>query len=371
MIAYNEDFYNNVARGQIEAAYAEANRQVDGATVVWGARTERRVCEQGISYDQSLSQTLKELRQSLGLPVNPNLPGQKLPPISIQGFDFTVGGKLYKVKECSDFISFYRFLKGEDITEVVKQRKQLGFDTLRVGGMFKNIVNFRPQDFSNFYSRLGDYATFLDDLEMRFEFFIFADAQDVMPNIDSQRTHFNKVNEVLIGRANVFEELGNEYGDWRENDWSKNGFNPNNFMKPQGIMYSAGSGTGDVPPIPIQQDYGTFHCRRDGEEKYFAKCIADIADSGVIYYGWDTYPGMHKPWIHNEPKGFAEVRKSGSRSDSIREAYSMGWMGTRFDNGICYHSDQGIQSQLFTNKQLACAEAFVIGCNDAMKFQED
>ena len=63
-------------------------------------------------------------------------------------FFSTEDGQPFTVIECSDFQLFQRFLHGEDLEPVLRDRQDIGFNTLRVFGTCFNMFRLSRSNFS-------------------------------------------------------------------------------------------------------------------------------------------------------------------------------------------------------------------------------
>jgi len=293
-----------------------------------------------------------------------NLPSIKkkitvLSPITVSGKDFQVNGMRYKPKACSDFLLVYKKSQGIDITPILKQRKEAGADMLRIFTMAFNIANFNPRT----YNVMQTLSSTLDDIHsfgMRAEVEGFADVQLIGLNPAEQQMHHDTVCAVIRDKNSVdLYDLVNEM--------EKNGIDSSQFIQPAGIISSSGSRQNNKPPKPPYWSFGTFHPRRDGEDYYFSKWRADMTPQSEVYYGVEGEPAPNMPIFPDEPRGFAAINENGKRSNYPPYAYQLGVTYGMFLNGSCFHSTNGIFSDLFDDVTLQCAKLYFQGCSDAEK----
>jgi hypothetical protein len=260
----------------------------------------------------------------------------------------------WRWKGFTDFLLFYRFLIGEDIGPLLKERLKVGATVLRVFSMvaWDDISpRFYPQDFSDYYSTLRAFIKLLAENNLRCELTVFADAQIVMPDADDREAHLDRVVETLDDCWNVFIEVANEP--------FKNlpGGNDEAVQLAQriqgcGLLVAAGNYDARSPedwrPWP-PGDYGTTHVARVDDWPRKCKDIFDLAMDGGP-------PDV--PWIGDEPLGAAEENDPGRRSNV---APDFGWYAAgcaMFGPGATFHSDAGCYSLLLGPEQTKCAEAF-------------
>ena len=122
-------------------------------------------------------------------------------------------GQRFTVIEASGFTLYQQFLDGgaSAIEPQLQQLEDIGFNTVRVFGMYDNAPNpasndpgrggigrFRPQDYGDRY--WAGVAPFLQVLAKRHlycEFVVFADATVVMPAAAAQIQHWNQFLQVV------------------------------------------------------------------------------------------------------------------------------------------------------------------------------
>src|SRR5207237_417694 len=122
----------------------------------------------------------------------------------------------------------------------------------------------------------------------------------------------------------------------------KNGVDPRQFTKPDGVISSHGSGLTDELPAQPSWDYLTFHARRDPP-----KAWNDVNPDNVR---WP--PGA--PWITDEMmKAAVDV------SDPARFYQAGVFAGVA--NGATFHSQEGIGSTPLGPTARDCATAFFRG----------
>ncbi len=273
------------------------------------------------------------------------------------GREFKIAGQRYKPKLCSDFLLVQKKAIGEDIKPILEQRKSAGADMVRIFTMAKNIADFNPRTY--------DVADILDktlndihSFGMRAEVEGFADVQLIGLTLSEQQTHQVTVCNVIKSKGSMdLYDLGNEI--------DKNGIDANNFTKPPGVTSSRGSLTNNMPPHAPYWDFGVYHPRRDGNDYYFSKFLSDITPQSEIYFGVQGEPPANIPILPDESIGFQTVNENGRRSNYPGFAYRIGSIYSMYLNGSCFHSTNGIFSDLFDEVTMKCAIAHFKGCDDA------
>lgn len=289
--------------------------------------------------------------------------------IGTSGTSFTLDGKLATYLGFSEFRLLERFLRQEDIKHLFDDRNEVLAEvkaqaahtgdgawlmpTLRVFGMLENITRFHPQDYPNYYTSLTAVSNFAGENGFCVQWEALADAQYVMPNLSDQRRHWEKVCEALRDSPNVIISLGNEFG--------KNGFKPEDFSHPNnGRICSRGSDLGGNYPYLPAWDCSEYHTRRDN-----IKGLA--ADSRYLCFvvGGDDeatpkWPGTH-PVFTGEWLGAGDNDEPGRRTKWPDDHYRDALAVAAWAAGGIFHSDNGIQSVVFSDQQRACAKAYVMG----------
>jgi hypothetical protein len=280
-----------------------------------------------------------------------------LAPVSITNREFIVNGGRYRPIMCTDFLLIYRYIQGHDIRPILEQRKNLGFDMVRILTMAHNIVHFSPQTY-DVKTVLSQVLELIHDYDLRAEVEGFADVQFLGLSVAEQQFHHKLCNDIIRSLGNIdLYDLCNEY--------DKNGINPDDFVQPTGTISSRGSRQNNKPPKSPYWSFGTYHPRRDGSDYYFSKYRADVGAQSEVFMGVEGEPVLLKPAMPDEPIGFADVAIDGKRANYTGFAYQIGWLHSVFQSAACYHCDLGIMSLLFEGIQLNCAKAFLQGCEDA------
>lgn len=260
------------------------------------------------------------------------------------------GPWLYRA--CTDFLLFQRFLNSEDTDSICDERYALGFRTLRVFLMCKNISDFKP---NYLMSDLSAFAQYLNLKGFVPQFDVFADAQYQMPDEAQQRVFFDQVQEALDPHSFI-GSLGNEY--------PQNGFHPNQFSRPERPCWSKGSGLGDNHDGSYHRmrpywDWFDWHGRRDWPKVTSSTEDMRYLMDGANASGHYVYPKCCG--VHGEPIGFAEIEEPNRRSTNPKLAHQVAVSSVVLGAGGCFHSSDGIQSRPFGPVTTYCAEAFVKG----------
>ena len=277
--------------------------------------------------------------------------------IKVNDREFYIAGQKYKPKLCTDFLLVYKKSLGQDIKPILAQRKAVGVDMVRIFTCCKNIADLNPRNY-DVNAVLGATLNDIHSFEMHAEVEGFADVQLIGLTLQEQLTHQNIICDVIRQKGSIdLYDLCNEY--------DKNGINPDDFTKPSGVVSSRGSRQNNKPPKAPYWDFGTYHPRRDGDNYYFSKYLSDMTPQSEIYMGVEGEPTANIPILPDEPIGFQTINDPGHRSNYPGYAYRIGSIYSMYLNGSCFHSTNGIFSEMFDDVTLACAKAFVKGCDDA------
>ncbi len=250
---------------------------------------------------------------------------------------------LWRWKGATDFRLLHRFLAGEDIKSIVAQRGSLGINNVRVLAMAVNLFNLNPGTFPDYFDKLGQFFDLLAAMGMRCELVVLADSATVMPSISDQRSFLDRVSEVARTKWNVFLELANEFGH------STNRVDISAFSKPAGVVSSRGSGLGDEAPALPGWDYLTVHTGRTRDWPRKMRFAQEMSDK------------YHIPCVNNEPIGAADRDEPGRRSSNLPDWFDAGAVAGLMSCGATFHSQNGLQSELYSPTQESCARAFFKG----------
>ena len=277
-----------------------------------------------------------------------------LPRITTSGRDFIADGQPIVTCGASNFLLFQRYLEGHDIEPLLYP----GFNSYRITLSMKYIPNLhglkdlRPENYPGFFGHLGNFCDRLNVQGKYVESTILCDQQSDLLNTtkDWQRGFVRDCVDVLREKTNAsVVSLGNEF--------SKNGFDPNDFQKPLGVVFSFGSALSDeAPPRPSDSDWREWHGRRDWPKVFLA-----AEDMWFVREGIEAVNGTFKqvrppaPARHNEPVGFGPEP---NRSQDLELARVTALASRAFGNDAVFHSSEGVASLPFSPITTACGNAF-------------
>lgn len=224
---------------------------------------------------------------------------------------------------------------------------------LRVFCMAQSFMQLKPSDYANYYttvSFLSDYVFETFGFVIQWE--CLADCVQSGMDLAARQEHVRQMGAALNGRPALLS-LGNEH--------SKNGWSPDEHERPQtSVLCSKGSDVGDANPPTPPWEFSLYHGRRDG-----IKCFLSSGDLAFATYGYPGWPGTQGPTIHDEPIGFAEVSKPGSRASNPQVAHQLGFNASICGAGGTYHADDGVETVPFQPVQKAGALAFMMALSKA------
>ena len=267
------------------------------------------------------------------------------------------GERRWVWKGSSDFKLFARYMDGEDITPVLRQRQEVGANILRVFLMYDGALGrFHPWEhdwpsfFRSFIPLVGAHG-------LRVKFDVCADAQVAMSELWMRQMWFRDITTTAAEYANIaLISAGNE--------WPQNGFKPTDFTRPTNtgrLLLARGSSVGDAPPwghygdpYIDQWDFIEWHSRRDSPKYLLDNDAWFIGDGQVRPVEPPSKPA--RPIVDDEPIGASENPQPGRRYNDTYSAQALA-LKSRIISGMTFHSDQGINSELWTGNTLKCAEA--------------
>ena len=272
-----------------------------------------------------------------------------LPHLRVRGtfFEQETGARFTAI-EASDFNLYGRFLNGEDIEPVLRQRAVAGFNLLRVWTRYS--FNCGPGGADHTCgigeSTLAQHPDYYDRLQSflracaRHGLYVELTAY-IGPGGDFDRGHWDRLVAAVRSESNVLLELVNE------NDVHPIDLSP--FQKPDGVLASHGSnGSQAIPPQPFW-DYATFHTNAAPEEQ-----------RKVGHNAWELSSG---PVLTNETSRYPDVGMwSGADLDRQKQlAYDSAAGAALLAAGSCFHSAAGKTSSLWDDATMAVAVAWAAG----------
>lgn len=288
-------------------------------------------------------------------------PTSATPPIAAVGrlgIDrkwFTVEGFLFSILETSEFSLFKRYLDGEDVQAIRRQRAAIGFNGERVWLLNRSVVGARnegaqdegihPDQYpgDTFYARLRDYVLagpqFVDIT-------VFTSTGSLMPDEKRQQRHLDATAEAVRGLPNAVLSLVNEYDQW-DNATAT-------LVRPAGVIITRGSGGADSRPPAHEAPWDAEEYHTNDLDEWWRK---------VGHNAMELADESGKPCWSSE-------NTRPDRDGTIRHHEDAGENGALLCAGSCFHSEQGKYSRLFTGLDLACAEAWVRGARKVpLEFQ--
>lgn len=268
-------------------------------------------------------------------------PEMHVPRVVIRGHFFALEtGEPWTMIECSDFNLLNRFVQGEDITPILAQRREVGFNTLRVWTAYDvpGIGTLKPS--APLYTAIPEFLRRLEAFGLYAEMTAFTGPYTTLFASEDQKVaHWESLIIAVAHASNVFLELVNE------------GDHPANcdlpfirLREPTDLLCSHGSGTADAPPIVPLWTYGGYHTNDLNEwQRKVGHNAMELAD---LY---------HVPIVSNENTRFPD------RDDSPQHASDAAAAGALLPAGSCYHSVRGKTSELWEGRELECAFAWTAG----------
>lgn len=277
-------------------------------------------------------------------------PVVRLTRVVVAGAFFQLeNGERWSAIESSDFALFANYLHGEDIAPVIQQRKDIGFNLLRVFGMCTQapdgtMFDLIPSQEPTYFEKLPAFLQLLRASGMRIEFTVFAGARFAMPDPAEQDAFYARIVPILREFDDItLLELVNE------NDQSSNRIDTDRFSKPDGLLSSHGSNGSQALPVRPWWDYETSHWNDASEGQRKASHNSMEYSDGTA-----DFPGSHVPVLANET-----TRSDKGLTEAL--AYDTAEGCTLLCSGSCFHSPEGKQSRLFGEASERLARAWVRG----------
>lgn len=258
-------------------------------------------------------------------------------------------------KGTTDYSLYKMFLDGVDIAPILKDRNKS--NVVRVLGEFSG-PGFKLQlvrkNEPHFYERTKPFADYLAQYNKYCEFVVFADEAQ---QYDHSFNHLEATIESFDKAGNILFEVCNEPNQNFAHDehvaleWGRK-------VMGRGHLIASGVGEGTYNGDSEYYfknccDYSTMHRRRDGQYEVAPKYYRDDLDY-VATVNSDACI------VDDEPIGFG-TNVPGSRDDSIEHAFILGVQDASRHAGGTFHSQQGVDSFIFTGRTRECYDAFMDG----------
>jgi len=280
-----------------------------------------------------------------------------MPSLTIDGQFFRNHGERWTGIQCSEFSLPKRYLEGEDIRPLLDERVGIGFNEMRLWLLNQSVVSgtgypegIHPNQYPDFYERVRSLSELLGSYGLVSEFTAFTSCVPLMPNVDDQVRHWERLQDALRGLPCVLLELVNEW-NWGHGEnapdrslWS---------MRPAGILASSGSSTADAPPPEPVWDYVLYHS--NGLSQWQRKVGHNTMEPA------DTF---RCPGSANENMRYPDDDSSPTR------AYDAAAGAALLCASACFHSQAGKYSRPFDSIERVAAQAWVDGARSVpLEFQ--
>jgi hypothetical protein len=271
-----------------------------------------------------------------------------LPRLEVDGHFFRQNsGPRWTGIQATDFNLFNRFLAGEDITPILRQRADVGFNLLRVWTDFdvcadgkcrehQPIGRLVPSEHPDYYVRLTEFLDVCAQHGLYVELTAFTGRSDS----DGHRiAHWDQLIAAVASSTNVLLELINEH-----NVHEKSLPYDRLRQPPAPILASHGSGgAGADPKLPIWT-YATYH-----------------PGFGTDWMRKAVHEGVAAADKYNVPVLVNETTRFPDNDASLQHAYDVGRGCALLEAGCAFHSVSGKNSRLWERYELSLAREWVRG----------
>lgn len=312
-------------------AYQDAKQYPNGGQCIFSMRAAYDYYLERLSWPASRDHHINELRQALGLkPVTPSLP-----ELRINGAFFEQdGGIPWTAIQCSDFGLLARYTNGDDISAVLAQRRDCGFNLLRVWTAFDipGIGVFTSIDFS----KLPPFVSLCATYGLYVEFCAYT-------GINNPYHWAGLVDAAEQCSPRPLLELVNEL-DQNTNEPDSQGrvFDLSHYYRPTTVLCSHGSNGSEAWPVEPYWDYATFHTN-DAYE-WWRKVGHNAAEITAAI-----------PVLSNENTRYTD------KAQSPWYAYDAAAGAALLCAGSAFHSTNGKASQLWSGDEEAAARMWASG----------
>lgn len=251
-----------------------------------------------------------------------------LPALTVRGQFFQkANGDRFTAIQASDFNLLARYSRGEDIKPVLAQRRDAGFNMLRVWTLM-HLSQFGIGDLDPCpYNMIPSFLRLCSRYGLYVELTAYTSTRDPL--------HWFKLVDSVEDSTNVILELVNE------NDQVANHINTDNYAKAPKTLCSHGSNGSQAQPVEPFWDYATFHTN-DAPE-------------------WQRKVGHNAMEIWNGPTLSNENTRCPDRFTSLMLAYDSAAGAALLCAGSCFHSVHGKNSTLWEGQEFECAKAWAEG----------
>lgn len=260
-------------------------------------------------------------------------------------------GARFTVIDATDFSLFSLFMEGRDITPILKQREDIGFNTRRIFGLGTNTwpgytSNVSPARYGEaYYTGVTAFAKLAakHHAYLNWVAFIGPDVSDTEAFL-----HWNRLVTTLQPIRNIVMLSA----------MNEDNVHPlptlMRLPRPVGVLASRGSNGGAPPPNP----------GRNGKEPpgwpHDTWDILELHTNDALEW---TRKASHNCWEldKNKPCIASENTRAPDRFNSTAQAFDTAAGCTLLNAGCTFHSWTGRESGLWTGLELALAEAWVAG----------
>ncbi len=311
----------------------------------------------------------KNLQLRLGFPCDPAVTCSMLPAlvptftplprlITRNWYFVQEDGTPFTVIEASDFALYQRYLNGEDITPVLQQRRDVGFNFLRVFGAFNgSLGHFVPGEYGDaYYTKLKPFADLVASIcRCYVEFTVFADTTQWLTDVDAQIAHFGLIINALATSTNVFIEVVNESDQPINQTVSLPVLAiPATLNSSHGSNGAGAGGHANWGVTPFWH-YTSIHSNLDPEWQR-------VVGHNCYEIGWliPAPNGWLGPCFANENK------RPDQDPGNPQHFYDAAAGAALLSAGAAFHSQQGKASVLLTGQDLAMAQQWVAGAKSVL-----
>lgn len=276
----------------------------------------------------------------------PDPPVVTLPDLRVEGAFFKAGDELFTVIESSEFALLARWQNGEDITDTLTQRRDIGFNMLRVWTAFNipGIGVFTTID----YSRIPAFVALCASYGCYVDFTAYTGINDP--------SHWTKLCDAALKcQPRPILELVNELSEnTNEPDDEGRVFHLEDYHQaPAPLLSSHGSNGSQRLPVRPWWNWEAFHLNDAPEwwrKNNGARQVSEgVEEGGVV---WEP---SYVPVITNESTRCPD-------RDSLTAHYmDAAAAGALLPAGSCFHSVSGKSGRPFVGQEIECAKAHVLG----------
>ena len=258
-------------------------------------------------------------------------------------------GERHTAIQCSDFNLLARYVAGQDITPVLRQRQACGFNSLRVWTIYAiQGIGYSPVS-DALYAAIPGFVRQCAGFGLYVDVTAFTGPYVFMSDDVAKITHWERLLAAATFAPSLTLELGNEIDHPANRDLPMF-----RLRRPTTVLASSGSMTADRWPAP-EDSWDLLEYHTNDLDEWWRKAGHNAFELASSY---------GHPCIANENTRFPD------RDGNTTHAFDAAAGAALLCAGACFHSVHGKTSELWDGRELECAIAWAAGARSVpLEFQ--